>query len=65
MYHLFAQGDSNVKIKKIELKNFKRFTHVIVDSIPETTKLVILVGPNGSGKTSFLESMNHYYKYSG
>ncbi len=54
-----------MKIKKIELQNFKRFTHVIVDDIPETAKLVILVGPNGSGKTSFLESMNHYYKYSG
>lgn len=59
------QEDCYVKIKKIELKNFKRFTHVIVDNIPESIKLVILVGPNGSGKTSFLESMNHYYKYSG
>ena len=24
-----------------------------------------MVGPNGSGKTSFMESMNHYYKYAG
>ena len=52
-------------IKKIELNNFKRFTHLIVEDIPETTKLVVLVGPNGSGKTSFMESMNHYYKYAG
>lgn len=54
-----------MKIKKIELNNFKRFTHVVVEDIPETTKLVVLVGPNGSGKTSFMESMNHYYKYAG
>lgn len=54
-----------MKIKKIELNNFKRFTHLIVEDIPETTKLVVLVGPNGSGKTSFMESMNHYYKYAG
>lgn len=54
-----------MKIKKIELNNFKRFTHLLVDNIPETTKLVVLVGPNGSGKTSFMESMNHYYKYAG
>lgn len=54
-----------MKIKKIELNNFKRFTHLNVEDIPETTKLVVLVGPNGSGKTSFMESMNHYYKYAG
>ena len=54
-----------MKIKKIELKNFKRFTHLIVEDIPKTTKLVVLVGPNGSGKTSFMEAMNHYYKCAG
>lgn len=51
-----------MKIKKIELKNFKRFTNLIVECIPETAKLIILVGPNGSGKTSFMEALNHYYK---
>lgn len=54
-----------MKIKKIELNNFKRFTHLTVENIPETTKLVILVGPNGSGKTSFLEALNHYNKCTG
>jgi hypothetical protein len=54
-----------MKIKKIELNNFKRFTHLVVEDIPETAKLIVLVGPNGSGKTSFMESMNHYYKFAG
>jgi energy-coupling factor transporter ATP-binding protein EcfA2 len=54
-----------MRIKKIELNNFKRFTHLIVEDIPESAKLIVLVGPNGSGKTSFMEAMNHYYKYSG
>lgn len=51
-----------MKIKEIELNNFKRFTHLLVEGIPETAKLVVLVGPNGSGKTSFMEAMNHYYQ---
>lgn len=54
-----------MKIKKVELNNFKRFTHLLVENISETTKLVVLVGPNGSGKTSFIEAMNHYYKFAG
>ena len=54
-----------MKIKKIQLNNFKRFTRLTIDEIPETTKLVVLVGPNGSGKTSFLEAFHHYYKYYG
>ena len=54
-----------MKIKNIELENFKRFTHLIINNIPSTAKLVVLVGPNGSGKTSFMEALNHFYKYSG
>ena len=54
-----------MKIKKIEMNNFKRFTHLSVEGIPEATKLVVLVGPNGSGKTSIMEAMNHYYKCAG
>lgn len=54
-----------MRIKSLELTNFKRFTHLLVENIPETAKLVVLVGPNGSGKTSFMEAMNHFYKYSG
>ncbi len=54
-----------MKIKKIVLTNFKRFTHLTVGEIPQTAKLVVLVGPNGSGKTSLMEAMNHYYKYLG
>lgn len=54
-----------MRVKKIELTNFKRFTHLTVEDIPESAKMVVLVGPNGSGKTSFMEAMNHFYKYSG
>ena len=57
--------ESLMKIKNIELNDFKRFTHLTINNIPSTAKLVVLVGPNGSGKTSFMEALNHFYKYSG
>ena len=54
-----------MKVKSVELHNFKRFTSLTVCNIPNSAKLVVLVGPNGSGKSSFLEAINHFYKYSG
>jgi predicted ATPase len=54
-----------MRIKSVELTNFKRFTHLVVNDLPHTAKLVVLVGPNGSGKTSLFEAFNHFYKYSG
>ena len=54
-----------MRIKRVELNDFNRFTHLTVEDIPETAKLIVLVGPNGSGKTSFMEALNHYYKFAG
>lgn len=45
-----------MKIKKLELKNFKRFTHLVIDEIPEDAKLVLLIGANGSGKSSVFDA---------
>ncbi len=51
----------DMKIKTIKIKGFKRFTDLIITDIPESARLVILVGPNGSGKTSLFESFNYWY----
>lgn len=54
-------------ISNIKLKNFKRFTDLTIDlSRPESPpKLVLLIGANGSGKTSVFDGFNvlsEYYK---
>ncbi len=45
-----------MKISKIHLINFKRFTNLLIDNIPSTTKLVVLIGSNGSGKSSLFDA---------
>jgi AAA15 family ATPase/GTPase len=47
-----------MKIKHIELKNFKRFTDLTVTALPETSKLVLVIGSNGSGKSSLFDAFH-------
>lgn len=46
-----------MKIKTIKLQNFKKFSNLTIDNLPDTVKLVVLLGPNGCGKSSLIESM--------
>lgn len=45
-----------MRIGKLELRNFKRFTDLTIDNIPEDSKLVLLIGSNGSGKSSVFDA---------
>lgn len=45
-----------MRIKSLQLKTFKRFTDLILQDIPENTKLVLLIGSNGSGKSSVFDA---------
>lgn len=54
-----------MRIKSIQIKDFKRFTDLTIQNIPQTAKLVVLVGPNGCGKTSVFEAFNQWYRYKG
>nr|MBP3281236.1 AAA family ATPase [Treponema sp.] len=54
-----------MRIKSINIKDFKRFTDLTIQNIPQTAKLVVLVGPNGCGKTSVFEAFNQWYRYKG
>ncbi len=47
-----------MRIQKIELTNFKRFTSLIISDIPDTSKLVLLIGSNGSGKSSLFDAFD-------
>lgn len=45
-----------MKITYLQLKNFKRFTDFEIENIPISSKLVLLVGSNGSGKSSVFDA---------
>ncbi len=51
-----------MRITSINLQNFKRFTDLAVEGIPEGAKLVLLIGANGSGKSSVFEALDFLAK---
>ncbi|HOV98814.1 MAG TPA: AAA family ATPase [Bacteroidota bacterium] len=50
-----------MKIREIKLRNFKRFTETCFTDIPITARLVLLVGPNGCGKSSLIDAVHMWH----
>lgn len=50
-----------MKISRIDVNRFKRFTETSIRDIPPTARLVMLVGPNGCGKSSLIEAVYSWY----
>jgi predicted ATP-dependent endonuclease of OLD family len=50
-------------IEHVELKRFKRF-HDLTVEVPKGTRLVMLAGPNGCGKSSLFEAFRFRHRAS-
>ncbi|HEW97157.1 MAG: hypothetical protein DRR16_05330 [Candidatus Parabeggiatoa sp. nov. 3] len=51
----------NMKIRKIQIKNYKMFNDVTLDftdSNGETLETIVIAGLNGAGKTSLLQLLS-------
>lgn len=53
-----------MRIRKMELPNFKRFASLTISDVPDTAKLVLVIGSNGSGKSSLFDASDWLKKRS-
>jgi AAA domain, putative AbiEii toxin, Type IV TA system len=52
-------------IRKIVVRQFRRFSDLEIDGIPSSTELVILAGPNGNGKSSLFDAFLNFADQNG
>ena len=56
--------DCDVKIEKIRFQNFKAFEDYTLD-LTDSDDFACFIGPNGTGKTTILETINMIFSRSG
>ena len=57
-----------MRLQSVELQNFKRFTELRIENIPDSARLVLMIGANGSGKSSVFDafdSLSHFARTNG
>lgn len=57
-FDLCIQSKQTMRITNLKIENFKRFTDLSIRQIPESAKLVLLIGSNGSGKSSVFDAFD-------
>ena len=52
-----------MRITSIRIHNFKRFTDLHITDIPSAAKLIVVVGPNGCGKSSLFDAFLNWWRW--
>src|SRR5215467_7642189 len=53
-----------MRLRNVRIKNFRRFHELTIQDLPVSARLVVLVGPNGCGKSSVFDAFNVWYRHS-
>ena len=51
-----------MKLKSASIREFKRFKDLTIRSLPENAKLIVMLGPNGCGKSSLFDAFQRALK---
>ena len=51
-----------LRLKSAHIKKFKRFVDLTINDLPVDAKLVVLLGPNGCGKSSLFDAFQRHLK---
>ena len=51
-----------MKLKSARIRHFKRFVDLAIHGLPPNAKLVVLLGPNGCGKSSLFDAFQRRLK---
>lgn len=54
-----------MKIKSIRIRGFKRFADLTISELPPSARIVMLAGPNGTGKSSLFDAFNTWHEWNG
>ena len=51
-----------MRLKSAQIKKFKRFVDLTIHNLPSDAKLIVLLGPNGCGKSSLFDAFQRQLK---
>lgn len=54
-----------MRIRSVRAKSFKRFHDLAITDLPATSSLIVLAGPNGTGKSSLFDAFKAWHQLHG